>query len=363
MIWRMSRWLTLVILVGFATGCNAPSSSTSTSPTASPATDTSPNAASGTGPKVVATHSVLCDMVNKIAQETVNLTCLVKAGMDPHVYEPTPSDRKALEDAALILYNGYNFEPSIMKLIESGAKSATKVAVAEQAVPSPLMGEEHQHHGGEHAGEKEAHGGESEADHDHGAEKGDKAAGLEPDPHVWHNAKHGIKMVAVVQSSLSKLLPDQTTAYKRNAEALTAQLQGIDVWIKSQISTVPANARKLVTTHDALGYFAAAYGVPVEGALQGLSTEQKPSAARVKELVNTIKSDQVPTIFAEVTDNPNLLNTIARDAGVKISEQELFADGLGEASSPGETYPKALIANTKAIVEGLGGRYTAFAGQ
>jgi manganese/iron transport system substrate-binding protein len=302
-------------------------------------------------------------MVNRIAQETVNLTCLVKAGMDPHVYEPTPSDRKALEDAALILYNGYNFEPSILKLIESGAKSATKVAVAEQAVPKPLMGEEHHHHEGEHAGKKEAHGDEAEAGHDHGAEKGEKAEDLEPDPHVWHNAQNGIKMVEVVQSSLSKLVPNQATVYKKNADTLTTQLQGIDTWIKSQIATVPANARKLVTTHDALGYFAAAYGVPVEGALQGLSTEQKPSAARVKELVNTIKSDQVPTIFAEVTDNPNLLNTIAKDAGVKISAQELFADGLGEAGSSGETYPKALISNTKAIVEGLGGRYTAFAGQ
>jgi manganese/iron transport system substrate-binding protein len=347
MNWRMSHWLTLAMMIGLTAGCNAPNPSRSTSSTASPTTATSPNAASGTAPKVVATHSVLCDMVNQIAQKTVSLTCLVKAGMDPHVYEPTPSDRKALEDAALILYNGYSFEPSIMKLIESGAKSATKVAVAEQAVPKPLMGEEH-HHGEEH---------------DHGANKGEKAEDLEPDPHVWHNAQNGIKMIEVSQSSLSKLLPDQAATYKKNADDLTTQLQGIDVWIKSQIATVPANARKLVTTHDALGYFAAAYGVPVEGALQGLSTEQKPSAARVKELVNTIKSDQVPTIFAEVTDNANLLNTIARDAGVKISEQELFADGLGEAGSPGETYSKALIANTKAIVEGLGGRYTAFVGQ
>lgn len=362
MIRRMSPWLTVAIMVGLTTGCNTSGPSTSP-PTSSPSAVASPDAATGAGPKVVATHSILCDMVNKIAQETVNLTCLVKAGMDPHVYEPTPNDRKALEDAKLILYNGYNFEPGIMKLIESGAKSATKVAVAEQAVPKPLMGNEYHHHEGEHGGEKEAHGDKAEADPDHEVGKGETAAGLEPDPHVWHNAQNGIKMVEVIQSNLAKLLPDQTPTYKKNAQALTTQLQGIDIWIKSQIATVPATARKLVTTHDALGYFAAAYGVPVEGALQGLSTEQKPSATRIKELVNTIKADKVPTIFAELTDNPNLLNTIAKDAEVTISQQELFADGLGEVGSPGETYPKALMSNTKAIVEGLGGRYTAFAGQ
>jgi manganese/iron transport system substrate-binding protein len=271
--------------------------------------------------------------------------------MDPHVYEPTPGDRKAIEEAQLILYNGYNFEPSIEKLIDSGAKSAAKVAVGEQAVPKPLLGGEH-HHEGEG---KDAHGGEVKEEHDPGGEA------KEPDPHVWHSAQNGIKMAAIVQSSLAKLMPDQAATYKKNADQLTTELTAIDTWAKAQIATIPANARKLVTTHDALGYFAAAYGVPVEGALQGLSTEQKPSASRVKELVEDIKSAKVPTIFAEVTDNPNLLQTIAKDAGVKISEQELFADGLGEAGSPGDTYPKALIANTEAIVQGLGGRYAAFA--
>lgn len=349
MIRNMGRWCLLVTMVGLTVSCRTSESGTVSnmaSPSESP---------SNAMPNVVATHSVLCDMVKQVAQETVNLTCLVKAGADAHTYEPTPSDRKALEDANLIFYNGYNFEPGIQKLIESSSQSVIKIAVAEQAVPKPLMGEEHHHHA-----EEEVHGSEASADHEN-EEKAEKSEGQEPDPHVWHNAQNGIKMVEVVQVNLAKLVPNQSSLYKKNAGKSITQFQEIDTWIKAQIATIPSNARKLVTTHDSLGYFAAAYGVSVEGALQGLSTEQKPSAARVKELVNIIESDKVPMIFAELTGNQNLLNAIARDAGVKISEQPLFTDGLGEAGSAGETYPQTLMANTKAIVEGLGGRYTAFA--
>ncbi|MCY7272802.1 MAG: zinc ABC transporter substrate-binding protein, partial [Phormidesmis sp. CAN_BIN44] len=123
---------------------------------------------------------------------------------------------------------------------------------------------------------------------------------------------------------------------------------------------IPPATRKLVTTHDALGYYAEAYNVPVEGALEGISTEEKPTAARVKELVTTITVAKVPTIFAEVSINPQLIETVAKEANVKVSDQELFTDGLGEPGSSGETYQKMLTANTKAIVEGLGGQFTAF---
>ncbi len=109
-----------------------------------------------------------------------------------------------------------------------------------------------------------------------------------------------------------------------------------------------------------MGYYSAAYGIPVEGALQGLSTEEKPTAARVKELTDDIKADKVPTIFAEVSANPKLIETVAKEANVKLSTQELFADGLGEVGSQGDTYPKMLVSNTRAIVEGLGGQYVAF---
>jgi manganese/iron transport system substrate-binding protein len=333
----------LALAVGILSACT---SSPSTSPT-NPATSADTTAPS-TNLKVVATSSVLCDLTKTVAATTIDLTCLVKAGTDPHVYEPTPEDRKAIEDAQLVLYSGYDFETSLIKLITASSNPGAKVAVGEVAVPKPLMGEHEHAHGHEHAAEEKAAEGESHAE------------GEEPDPHVWHDAQNGIQMVKVIQDNLTKAAPANADLYAKNAQALTAELTQIDSWMKSQIATIPADSRKLVTTHDALGYYAEAYGIPVEGALQGMSTEEKPTAARVKELTEEIKADRVPTIFAEITESTKLLETVAKEANIKISEQELFADGLGETGSAGDTYPKMLIANTKAIVEGLGGQYTAF---
>jgi manganese/iron transport system substrate-binding protein len=326
------------LVVGLLSAC-APS--TITSPT-SPTNATSP-AATSNSLKVVATSSVLCDLTKTIAAQTIDLTCLGKAGTDPHVYEPTPADRKAIENAQLVLYSGYDFEPSLIKLIKAASNSAAKVAVGEVAVPKPLMGEP------EHGHEENAEG-----------EKHTEGEAKEPDPHIWHDAKNGIQMVKVIQDNLAKAAPANADLYTQNAQALTAQLTQVDGWIKAQIATIPSTSRKLITTHDALGYYSAAYKIPVEGALQGLSTEEKPTAARVKELTDDIKADKVPTIFAEITESTKLLETVAKEANVKISQQELFSDGLGEPGSEGDTYPKMLVSNTKAIVQGLGGQYAAF---
>lgn len=312
--------------------------------TSSPNTtsDASPTSADSNRPKVVATSSVLCDITEKIIQDTVDLTCLIPAGTDPHVYAPKPSDRKAIEQANLILYNGYGFENDLIKLIESTKNSAPKVAVGEAAVPKPLKGEEHDH---QHGTEEKA-----EAGHEHG----------EFEPHVWHDAKNGVRMVEAVRDNLQKISPSNAATYTSNAAKMTRELTQLDGWIKSQISTIPAQQRKLVTTHDAMGYYAAAYGIPIEGALQGISTEEKPTAGRVKELVDEINQVGVPTIFAEATINPKLMETVSRETGVNVSEQRLFADGLGEKGTNADTYEKMLIANTKAIVEGLGGKYRPF---
>jgi manganese/iron transport system substrate-binding protein len=334
-IYRRTWGSTLFALaVGLLSACNSSTPTSQTSPSSTNTAGTSKNL------NVVATSSVLCDLTKTIAAQTIDLTCLVKAGTDPHVYEPTPEDRKAIEDAQLVLYSGYDFEPSLIKLIKASSNSAAKIAVGEAAVPKPLMGE-HEH------GEEQAEG-----------EK--QAEAEEPDPHIWHDAKNGIQMVKVIQDNLSKADPANAALYAKNAQALTAELTQIDSWIKSQIDTIPSASRKLITTHDALGYYSAAYKIPVEGALQGISTEEKPTAARVKELTDEIKADKVPTIFAEVSVNPKLIETVAKEANVKLSKQELFADGLGEAGSEGDTYAKMLTANTRAIVEGLGGQYAAF---
>lgn len=335
----------LAIAVGFA-GCTSPQQTTNSAPATQ--TNTSP-VANDNKPNVVATSSVLCDMTQEIAQDTIDLTCLIPAGTDPHVYQAKPEDRKALEQANLILYNGYGFETSLINLIEATKNSAPKVAVGEVAVPQPLKGEEQDHdHDHDHGAEENA-----EAKHDHG----------QFDPHVWHDAKNGIQMVEVVRNNLEKIAPNHAAQYNSNAERLTRELTQLDSWIKTQISTIPTNQRKLVTTHDAMGYYAQAYGIKIEGALQGISTDERATAGRVKELVQEIKQASVSTIFPEATVNPKLIEAVAKEANVKVSQQKLFTDGLGEQGTQADTYPKMLIANTQAIVAGLGGTYTPFQGQ
>lgn len=316
----------LSLIVGLG-GCGTTSQTQSASP--SPATPAvSAPTTTGDRPLVVATSSVVCDVTRQIAAETVDLKCLIAPGSDPHEYAPKPEDSKAIEQAKLVLYGGYNFEHSLIKLIKASSNPAPKIAVHEMAVPNPQQFEDD---------------GQTVID-----------------PHVFHNAKNGVQIAAVISKELSQLEPNNASLYAENTRKLTDELTQIDAWIKTQIATIPAAQRKLVTTHDAFGYYSKEYGIPIVGALQGISTEEKPTPTRVTELVKEIKAADVPTIFAEAAINPKLIEAVAKEANVKVADQELFADGLGEKGSEGDTYQKFFLANTKTIVEGLGGTYTPF---
>ena len=312
--------------------------------------------ATGDRPLVVATTSIICDLTKQVAAETVDLKCLVDASQDPHTYQPKPDDRKAIEQANLVLYGGYDFEPSIIKIVEASSNEAPKVAIHEVAVPKPIMGEEHDHG---HSGHKEEKHDDHDHDHDH--EKEEKHSEEKaPDPHVWHDAENGVQMVEAIRSNLEKVAPDNAQLYAANAEKVTGELKEIDSWIKKNVATIPENQRKLVTTHDALSYYTQAYNIDYEGAIEGLSTEAEPTAARIAELSKEIKQENVPTIFAETTHSSKLIERIGKEANVKVSEEKLFADNLGEQGTDADSYQKMLVANTKAIVDGLGGKYTAF---
>ncbi|MBW4567716.1 MAG: zinc ABC transporter substrate-binding protein [Tolypothrix carrinoi HA7290-LM1] len=314
-------------------GCEAtpPTSqqNTTSGDNASSVTTSTPASTSSELPLVVATNTVVCDLTKQIAAATVNLKCLIDPGSDPHVYQPKPGDRKAIEQAKLIVYGGYDFEPELIKLIKATSNPATKVAVDELAVPNP--------------------------------QKFEEDGKTVTDPHVWHNAQNGAAMAKVIGDNLSILKTENTQIYSNNTQKILGEISQIDTWIKSQVATIPQKSRKLITTHDALGYYASSYGIPVEQALGGISTEEAPTAARVSGLVKDIQKTGVPTIFAETTINPKLITAVAKNANVKVSPRELYADGLGEKGSEGETYQKMLIANTQTIVEGLGGKYTPFA--
>ncbi len=315
---KPSLWL-IVLMFGLLTGCKAPAINSNPSQ--------APTAAAAKNLKVVVTNTILCDLTKQIAASTVEVVCLLTPGSDPHIYKLTPEARQSIEDAKLLFYGGYSLEPELIKAIKSSSNPAPKVAVHELAVPQPQQFEED---------------GKSTID-----------------PHVWHNAQNGAKLVAVIEENLEKLVPVQAATYQQNTRKLTSEITQLDTWIKTQINTIPADQKILFTTHDALGYYSKAYGIPVN-ALEGVSTEEKPNAARAKELVDKIKKTKVPTIYAELSLNPQLIKAVAQAAKVKVSVQEIYADGLGEVSSSGGTYQKMLVSNTRSIVEGLGGKYTQF---
>jgi manganese/iron transport system substrate-binding protein len=324
-------------------------------------------------PKVVAASTVLCDLAEQIAQETVDLTCLLQPGVDPHTYSPTPSDRQAIEDADLVLFVGHNYEPGLTKIIQSSSASIPKVAVVEVAVPDPIMGKGDDHAGHSEAGTDHAEQGHTEAgaaheehdqaeagpdqDHDQGAESVQSATEeLAPDPHVWHSPQQGIRLAEVINNQLQQVAATNAELYNQNTEAIKAELAALDTWIAEQVATVPEASRKLITPHDSFRYFAQEYGFEVGGTISGLNTEARPSAKRMAELVELVESAEVPAIFAEQTTNNQWIEAVARDAKVEVAEQALFVEGPGTPDSAAPNYQTMLITNTCTIVNALGGQ-------
>ncbi len=279
-------------------------------------------------PKVVATTSVLCDFTKQIAGDTVNLTCLIPTNSDPHLYQSKAEDTQAINQAKLIIYHGYNLETNLIRIIRNTKNTAPKIAVAQIAVPKPQR-----------------------------VKIGSKNI---IDPHIWHNVQHAIQMVSVISTNLSKIAPKNNQIYTENTAKIKNELTQLDAWIKTRITTIPENNRKLITTHDGMGYYAKRYGFSLTGSLSGVNTQQKTSKSRLNALVQGIKKANIPTIFPEHTIDSKVTQTIAKQANVKVSQRKLYTDGLGDSGSDADTYQKMMTANTRTILEGLGGTYLIF---
>ncbi|AKG23341.1 metal ABC transporter substrate-binding protein [Calothrix sp. 336/3] len=277
-------------------------------------------------PKVVATSTIIANLAEEVGGGEIQLTGILKPGTDPHVYEPVPSDTRVLEEAKLILYNGFNLEPGIIKLMKSTGTKARQVAVGEVVKPLQLRKEQQ----------------------------------VVPDPHVWGDVKNAIAMTNTIRDELIQLSPTDKQKFTQNAEKLTQELTQLDSWITQQVKTIPPAKRQLVTTHDAFQYYGRAYNIPVAGTLIGISTEEQPSAQTVQKLVESIKKIGVPAIFAETTINPALIQTVAQEAGIKLAPRQLYSDSIGAKNTEGDTYIKMMAGNTRTIVEALGGSYQEF---
>lgn len=331
---QVYRWLrrlpALLLLLGALVACGEQETQTS-APTADAAMTT------GTGLKVIATYSILGDLVQNVAGDLVDVRTLVPAGGDAHTFEPSPADSVALAEANLVFENGLEFEPWLSDLFAASGSQARRVVVSEgidllEAGHSP--GEDE--HGDETAAEMEEH------------------ADGEFDPHVWHDVNNAVIMVEQMRDSLMEADPASAATYRANADAYLQRLQDLDAYILGRANTLQPEQRKLVTTHDTFAYFARRYGFEIVGtALGSVSTEvADPSAADIVELVEQIKAVGVPALFAENIESGSLMERVAREAGVELAPT-LYTDALGEPGSDGESYEKMMRYNIDTIVTAL----------
>ncbi|MEI6445056.1 MAG: zinc ABC transporter substrate-binding protein [Nostocales cyanobacterium ELA583] len=279
-------------------------------------------------PLVVATNSVICDLTKQIAGDTINLICLIPPSINPINYKPIPEDIQAIKNASLVLYHGYNFEPGLTKTIKDIKNSKLKIAVTETRDINTI--------------------------------KISKNRKQIIEPHVWHNPNNTIKMVKIINRSLVKLVPKNKNIYNKNTKKVTQEINQINSWIKVRLASIPDKNRKLITTNSAMIYYVKAYDIPYSVNLANIKNIGKLTDTKISNLARDIQKSQVPTIFADTNTNSNLLAPVATAAKVKVFQRPLYIDGLGEAGSDGETYQKMMTANTRIIVEGLGGTYLKF---
>ncbi len=289
-------------------------------------------------PRVVATSPVLGDLVKNIGGEAVSLTVLVPAGGDPHVFEPKPRDLKTVKNADLLFEVGLGYETWLDKVYSSSGSKAKRVVTSEGIQPVKMEEAEEPH--GEH--EKEHHHAD-EHKHEHG----------EMDPHVWTDPMIAIEMCKNITSTLKIANPDQAAMYDKNADAYIARLVELDRWIKSEVKSLPRAQRKLVTSHDWLGYFANRYDFEVVGNILGaVSTEAaEPSAKQMALVAEAIRASGVKAVFAEAGHQNKALAQVAKSAGVKVAP-DLFHE-VNAPGTPADSYENMMRHNVRVIVEAL----------
>jgi len=310
------------------------------------------NLAGGKKLKVLATTNIVGDLVGNVGGDMIALTTMLPVGADPHTFVPTPQDAAAIADAHVVFMNGLNLEEFLEELINNAGGEATAVAVATH-VDTREFEEMDAHGQGDEKGDGHEdrpadHSGRGEDDHDD--EHGVGPQGV--DPHVWMTPTNAMVMVHNIEHALSELDPANAASYEANANAYEAQLQELDAWVKTQVESIPAENRELVTDHDALGYYTSRYGLDVVGTVvPAYSTNAEPSARELAELQETIQKFETKAVFVGTTVNPVLAAQVAEDTGIKLIP--LYTGSLGQAGSGVETYVDLIRYNTIAIVTAL----------
>jgi zinc/manganese transport system substrate-binding protein len=262
---------------------------------------------------VVATTTEVADLVRQVGGARVDVEGMLHPAGDPHDYEPRPSDVAAAAGAKVVFRSGGEVDDWLNDVIDNAGGDAEVVSLI------------------------------------------DSVRRLDDDPHWWQDATNGVRAVEKIRAELTKADPGGRATFARNAERTIRRLERLDREITGCVERVPPAKRKIVTTHDALGYFAGRYGVEVVGAvIPSLSTQAQASAGDVQRLVEQIRREGVEAIFPESSVNPDIERAIAREAEASIGDP-LYADSLGAKGSPGDTYTGALAADAAAVVRGMSG--------
>jgi zinc/manganese transport system substrate-binding protein len=268
---------------------------------------------------VVASFSILGDLARVVGGDRVSVSTLVGPNEDAHEFEPKPADAKSIVQSKLFVVNGLGFEHWAQKLAKSANYKGATV-VASNGVKARTMATE-------------------------------DGKGVETDPHAWQNPENVVLYVRNIAAGLGKLDPEGAATYTARSEAYVKELQTLDSWAKEQFATLPKDKRKVITSHDAFGYFAAHYGLRFM-APQGISTDAEPSAKQVAQLIKQIQREKIKAVFLENMSNPKLLEQIGKDAGATVGAS-LYADALSPAGQSGASYLEMARYNVTALVAGM----------
>ena len=264
---------------------------------------------------VASLSTIATDLALNVGGAHVRVEPIIRAGIDPHEFEPTPADVKKVADANLVLFTGKGIEGYLTKLEEAAGGSARFVDLGRTS-PSLSMTEE-----------------------------GHKVE----DPHWWHSVENMKRATREVAAIFGRADPSHAADYERNATASLQSLDELERWIRVKVASLPPDRRKLVTSHDALQYFAKDYGFTILP-VKGISTGEEPSSMHTKELIGIIRRERVKAVFFESIENPQALRQISEETGAKTGLM-LYVDGLGDSEA--KTYDAMMRRNVTAIVEGL----------
>jgi ABC-type Zn uptake system ZnuABC Zn-binding protein ZnuA len=276
--------------------------------------------------QVVATTSIVADVVHQLGGDSIHLETLIPRGSDPHTFEPTPQDIARVADAHVIFSNGLGLEEFLDTLITNAGKQSSLLPVSHGIQPLESTQQEDTH-------------GAGDEHHD-------------VDPHTWFDPQNVIVWVHNIESSLQALDPEHTDLYAQRANAYIGELEDLDAWISEQVAHIPENNRKLITDHQVFSYFAERYGFEQIGTVvPGYNASAQPSAQELADLARSIESYAVKAIFVGKTVNPDLAQQIAND--MSISLVFLYTGSLSEDGGEAGSYIALMRYNTLAIVNAL----------